>query len=103
MTDTPKIVKRCRGGRGLKAAYPTTTVRVPEVLKQAIQDIVYKFYDTDNNIDNSVPSSDESRAAKKLIELENYISVFKDNNKVTKAKLKLHELVTGLEGIINAD
>ena len=103
MTDKLIIVNRPRGGRGLKAQYPTTTVRVPEVLKEAIQDIVYKFYQCDSNIKNNVILNDESAVSKKLTEIENYISTFKDNNRITKSKVKLHELVTRLEEIINAD
>jgi len=103
MSQTQNTVRRSRGGRGLKAAYPTTTVRVPEVLKQAIQDIVYKFYNTDNSIDNSIPVTTEDQALKKLIEIQNYITVFKDNNKVTKSKVKLYELVTVLEAMFDAD
>ncbi len=103
MTNQLKIVNRPRGGRGLKAQYPTTTVRVPEVLKQAIQDIVHKFYYCDNKLDDSTLPNVENRASQKLAEIENYIITFKDNNKITKSKVKLYEIVTGLEAIVNAD
>ncbi len=103
MTDLESKAKRPRGGRGLKAKYPTTTVRVPEILKESIQDIVYKFYNCDNSNDNDASVNAESEASKKLIEIQNYITTFKDNNKVTKSKVKLYELITGLEAIVNAD
>jgi len=103
MTDAENIPKRSRGGRGLKAQYPTTTVRVPEVLKQSIQDIVCKFYNCDNNTDNDSSISAENEAFRKLTEIDNYITTFKDNNKVTKSKVKLHELITGLEVILNTE
>jgi hypothetical protein len=103
MTNSDNQVKRARGGRGIKAQHPTTTVRVPYVLKESIQDIVFRFYQHENENSDTSLNDSENDSSKKLLEISEYLSTFTDNNKVTKSKVKLYELITGLQAILNAD
>ncbi|GAC1469742.1 MAG: hypothetical protein NVSMB70_14790 [Chamaesiphon sp.] len=91
------------GGRGIKAQYPTTTVRIPEALKASIQDIVYKFYQCDGNSSFNNDAKSKIDSDKKLEEIETYLNTFIGNNKVTKSKVKLYELVTGLQAILDSE
>jgi hypothetical protein len=88
------------GGRGKKSYYPTTTVRVPEVLKQSIQSIVEDFYQVQlTNVesgDNINSSSEDDRLAK----IQDLIDKFREENKPTKRPTNLDKFILELEKIL---
>ena len=99
MTDTERIINPSKGGRGKRSDYPTVTIRVPQILKESIQDTIIKFYqeEIDGNTDlNNL----ENDASQKLIEIQNLVIKFKSDNNVTKRQVKLHQLITRLEVVL---
>ena len=99
MVDTEKNINPSKGGRGKRSDYPTVTIRVPQILKESIQDTIIKFYQ--GEMDGSRNSSNlQNDAVQKLIEIQDLIIKFKLDNNVTKRQVKLHELITRLEVVL---
>jgi hypothetical protein len=100
MQDTEKIVNPNKGGRGRKSDYPTVTIRVPQILKGSIQETIIKFYQGEVDDNNTDSSSLHNNSSQKLIEIQNLVSKFKVDNKVTKRQVKLYELITDLQALL---
>jgi hypothetical protein len=97
MKDTDNQINPSKGGRGIKSDYPTTTIRIPQVLKESVQEMVIKFYqgESDNNKDDLKIS--DYNAVKKLRDIQDLISSFKVENNVNKRQLKVYKLIQELE------
>lgn len=99
MVDTEKIINPSKGGRGKRSDYPTVTIRVPQILKESIQETVIKFYQGEKD-DKSNSSTLQNDAVEQLIEIREIIVKFKSDNNITKRQVKLHELITKLEFLL---
>jgi hypothetical protein len=88
------------GGRGKKSDYPTTTVRVPEILKQSIQSIVEDFYHAQLNNLESRDNINSSSEDDKLVKIQDLIDKSREENKPTKRPTNLDKFISELEKIL---
>lgn len=74
-----------RGGRGLKAPYETTHMRIPVPLKERIQAIVEEYKKTlDNQVD---PETDDVLTPSEAEDFARHILAYKKSSRISMQKL----------------
>ena len=91
--------RRNLGGRGQKSDYPTTSVRVPIVIKELVQKVVSGFYDVYLS-DQSDDLLDTYQLDNKLAQISALVEKYKLENKPTKRVTKLSEFMNEIEAIL---
>lgn len=77
-----------KGGRGVKAPYESTHVRVPVPIKEEVEKLIEKFKSGDKEEEKQLPSLEES------VEIARVIL-----NQKKSARVSVEKLLTGIYGV----
>lgn len=100
MPVNPNIPKSLLGGRGNKAPYETTHIRVPLPLKEIIQELVDNYKSTNHVPDNINQLIQPESSDDRMIAVDDAISLAHAILKQKKsAKLSLQKLLTAIYNV----